>query len=450
MPVTTFPDAKSPAPPWLPWLLALLGLAFDVAAYWPGQMSFDSAYAWWQARGGATTDIAPPMFVLLWRFLEPFSSGPGALFVVHAALFWCGLALLFGAFRPGAAALVVAMGVVAFAPVPLLLRGHVWTDVGLFSALTFATGALATTCLRGRRAWLFAVVPVLLYATALRHNALPAVLPFAVAVAVMAVRDAPPSRWRMPVCALALVIALVAMTHAINATVQRRVPLWPMLAQWDLAALSIATDRMLLPHFMIGPGLDVPELAGAFREWSTTPMLQNTRHGMRDPLSDDFSAQQLTELRDAWLDAIADSPRAWLAHRWRLTRALFGSHAADWPRELVYVDDEVGYRDNPPVQRNDGALHRGLMRAAASLIATPLLAAWPYLVLGLIALAAEWRRGRSSRLAIVGGLVASAWLYALPLPFITASAELRYLGWPCVASVLAACCAWLMPRLSSH
>ena len=24
-------------------------------------------------------------------------------------------------------------------------------------------------------------------------------------------------------------------------------------------------------------------------------------------------------------------PHAWLAHRWRLTRALFGTHAPDWP-----------------------------------------------------------------------------------------------------------------------
>jgi hypothetical protein len=34
-------------------------------------------------------------------------------------------------------------------------------------------------------------------------------------------------------------------------------------------------------------------------------------------------------------------------------------------------------------------------------------------------------------------LLASAWLYALPLLVAAGSAETRYLGWPCVASVLA-------------
>jgi hypothetical protein len=64
----------------LPWLLAAGGLAFDVAAWWPGQMSFDSAYAWWQARGGTSSDIVPPGFMLAWRACLAISDGPGALF----------------------------------------------------------------------------------------------------------------------------------------------------------------------------------------------------------------------------------------------------------------------------------------------------------------------------------------------------------------------------------
>jgi hypothetical protein len=27
----------------VPWLIAIAGFSFDVAAFWPGQMSFDSA-----------------------------------------------------------------------------------------------------------------------------------------------------------------------------------------------------------------------------------------------------------------------------------------------------------------------------------------------------------------------------------------------------------------------
>ena len=432
---------------WLPWLVALAGLAFDIAAYWPGQMSFDSAYAWWQARGGATTDITPPIFVRVWRICDALLSGPGLIFALHLILFWSGLALLADALRFGAKRTCALMLVAAFAPVPWLLRGHVWTDVGLFSALLFVTGVLAHVHATGRRAMLLVALPALFYAAAVRHNALPAVLPFVLWMTWLASRSpsSPPRVPRVVLATIALCAVFVAGAALINSRVERRVPLWPATAEWDLAAISIASDEMLLPDFMIGPGLDIPELAEAFREWSMTPMLQNTRHGMRDPFMDDFTPEQLSTLRSTWLGAIRAHPQAWLAHHARQARALLGVHDPSWPRELLYVDDEFQYRDNPRIARNDSALHKALMRGAAALSTTPLLAGWPYLLLGLAALPAAWRR--RGELSGVSALVllASAWLYVMPL-IVLVPAELRYLGWSCLASVLAAAIAWLARR----
>src|SRR5262249_52481278 len=138
----------------LPWLVAIAGFAFDIAAYWPGQMSFDSAYAWWQARGGATTDIAPPMLIFVWRVCDALVEGPRLVFALHLALFWSGLGLLVGALRLDRWRTLAMMLVVAFAPVPWLLRGHVWTDVGLFSAVLFAVGAMARAQATDGRGWL--------------------------------------------------------------------------------------------------------------------------------------------------------------------------------------------------------------------------------------------------------------------------------------------------------
>ena len=143
----------------VPWLIAIAGFAFDIAAYWPGQMSFDSAYAWWQARGGETTDIAPPMLIFVWRICDAWLEGPGLVFALHLALFWSGLALLAGALRAGLVRTAALMLIAACAPVPWLLRGHVWTDVALFSALLFAVGALACAQATRRRRWIFAALP---------------------------------------------------------------------------------------------------------------------------------------------------------------------------------------------------------------------------------------------------------------------------------------------------
>ncbi|MFI4971007.1 MAG: hypothetical protein ACHP7D_12450 [Lysobacterales bacterium] len=444
------PTAPSPrnAPRWLPWLVVLAGFALDIAAYWPGQMSFDSAYAWWQARGGETTNITPPLIVFVWRACDALLSGPGLIFALHLLMFWSGLALLARAARLGAWRTLALVLCAAFAPVPWLLRGHVWTDVGLLSALAFAAGALAFAQATRHRRWLVVALPALFYATAIRFNAAPAVLPFALWAAWLAFGKTPTgASRRLPIMAAAAILwlGLIGAAMTVDAQVQRRVPLWTVVATWDLAALSIASNQMLLPAFMTGPGLDVPELAAASRDWSVTPLLQGTRHGVRDPFMGEWSPAELRALRAAWFEAIRAHPRAWSAHVWRRAGALLGTHDPAWPRELLYVDDEVRYRDNPPIRRNQSLLHRILMRGAAALSETPLLAAWPYLLLGLTAVPRARQRWHVNADPLALALLASAALYLLPLPLLV-PAELRYLGWPCLACLLAFAWCRFAPR----
>jgi hypothetical protein len=281
----------------------------------------------------------------------------------------------------------------------------------------------------------------LFYAGAVRLNALPAVLPFAIWIAWLITR----SRMRVALVAAAVFIGSAGFAAIVNAEVDRRVSLWTATAEWDLAAISVATGEMLLPPFMIGPGLTTDELSRVFRHWSNVPMLLNTTHGMRDPFIEDYTREQLATLRAAWIDAIRAHPREWFAHKWHQAVALLDVRDADWPRELVYVDDEVQYRDNPPVARNRSTLHVALMTVAERLRTTRVLAGWPYLAIGLVALPFAWRRRREPCGMIALIALASAWLYLVPmLPLVPA--ELRYLGWPCVASVLAAALVAFVPR----
>jgi len=424
----------------LPWLLAACGLAFDVVAWWPGQMSFDSAYAWWQARGGTGSDIVPPGFTNAWRITQWFSDGPQALFAFHLALFWAGLALLAHSLLRSRAAIVALMLLVGGAPLTMLLRGHVWTDVALFSALTFASGLLAgTTAGAAQRGRLALALLALLYANAMRHNALPAIVPLVGWWAWLAsAASGRVSRRRVAAVALAVLVLAFGCNRWMAARVGPHIPLWPVTAEYDLAALSVAGDRMLLPDFMVGHGLAIAELAENLREWSSLPLLTGTRHGLRAPLVAPYlSADELSRLRAAWLGAIVAAPRDWLVHRWRVMRALLGTHAADWPVELVYVDAEYAFRDNPPIAPNGGALHASLIDWARTHVASASLAAWPYLALGLLAAPLAWlqRRQRCARVALL--LLASAWLYLLPLYALAPSAEVRYVAWPCVASLAA-------------
>lgn len=404
-------------------------------------MSFDAAYTWWQARGNATTDITPPAFVHLWRLTGAAIQGPAGPFLFHLCLFWAGLALLVRAFALRVFAMVAVMALAAFTPLPWILRAHTWTDVGLYCALVCAAGGIACADVRGQRRWLLLVIPALAYAGLVRHLALLAVLPFALAVAWLALRTTQlpgATRWlAMGGIAAAQLVVVWGTAWLLAAQVDRRVPLWPMVAQYDIAAVSIATNRMLLPDFMLMRPLDVASLATAFQIWSPTAMLARYPDRLRDPISVPYTPEQLAALRRTWLDTVRDEPAAWLAHRWRYTRALFGTQQRGWPSELVFVDAQVAYRDNPSLQGNRTRLHAALMRGARQLLHTPALAAWPYLLLGLAAAPLAWRRRHAALGRLAACLLASAWLYALPHVLVGVAAEVRYLAWPCVASLLA-------------
>ncbi|MEO8459370.1 MAG: hypothetical protein ABI451_02475 [Dokdonella sp.] len=406
-------------------------------------MSFDSAYAWWQVRNGLSTDVTSPTMILLWRACDSIIAGPGLLFTFHLALFWAGLALVFAALLGPIPVRIGIPLLVALTPVPLVLRAHVWTDAGMTVALVCAVGGLAQWHATHDRRWLALIWPSLFYALAMRLNALPATLPLFAWMAYLFCRDTPRAmlRWhpiaRVAVASVAIVVVSSAGVFTINRTAPEHVPLWPSLLQWDVAAVSIATGSMLLPATTVGDGLTVAELAQAFRPWSNTPMLQNTTHGIRDALGP-WSQDELDALRDAWIAAVTEYPLHYFRHRLRVTLALFGTHAPDWPKELTYVDRETSYQDNPPIAPNRSGLHRTVMGWAVGAIATPWFAAWPYLLVGLVAAPFAFRQRHQLSGPIACLLLASAWLHALPLIVLAPAAELRYLLWSCLASLLAA------------
>jgi hypothetical protein len=176
-------------------------------------------------------------------------------------------------------------------------------------------------------------------------------------------------------------------------------------------------------------------------------VLTRTRNGIRDPITPGWTPAEVTELRRAWLGACLAHPREYLAHRLEITAAVFGTHPRDWPDALKFVAAPVQVRDNPPVSQNTTALHGWIIRTAERLRDTPVFAAWPYLVVGLVAAPVAWRRRDRLTAHVALILIASAALYALPLVFLAPSAELRYLLWPCVASLVAGVIAFARAEL---
>jgi hypothetical protein len=433
-------------------VLALLALAIFLGyagCFYPGAMSPDSADAWWMARSGPSNNVHGVGLMWLWRATDPIAPGPGPIFLIQLALFWSATLSMALALHARLLWRVTFLMVAAGAPVCFVMFSHVWSDVAMMAALAAATAALLRYRDRARWPWLAAASLLLLWSLTLRHNALPAVLPLLAYAGYLwnlqqSGNPAFSSCARLAACASAAAILLLA-GMALDRDVDRRIDALPTLSLWDLAAISLKTGSILLPPDTHGPGLTLDDLRQAFEAYSNVSLFTQTRAGIREPFLDPADPLN-AEIRAAWFSAMFDHPQAYFSHRWRLTRALFGTHRSEWPRELVYFDGETAYKTNPAVSPNTTAAHGFWMRAFEAGRSTLALAAWPYLVLALIAGVVAWRRRHAADAKAALSVLASGLLYAAPLPLIAPSAELRYLGWTCLSALLGAALAFTAPR----
>ena len=124
-------DADRPA--WSAWLAGAVGLALTLWLFFPGYMSWDSAYQWWQVRHGIVDPIFPPVMGGIWRVTEWLSPGPGGYFLYQATLYW----LAFAAFAaslsvPAWGRVLIVLGILILGTLVGILVGQ-FVRVSLFS-----------------------------------------------------------------------------------------------------------------------------------------------------------------------------------------------------------------------------------------------------------------------------------------------------------------------------
>ncbi|WP_139224845.1 hypothetical protein [Dokdonella immobilis] len=420
-------------------LAAVVGFACALTVLYPGQYPFDSAYQLWQARHGIYSNITPVPMIGLWSLLLHVFGNPASLLCLNLALFWAGLGLCFQALPARAWVKVSGVLLTGLNPLALVQMAHLLSDAHMTALLALGAGLLVQSLRTGSRMAILAACLLLVYAGTIRQNALVAIVPFGPLV-LMALKP----RWRMGTAAV-LVSMIIAgtVTLATGMTLDRmlateRRDLWPMLALWDLAAISVATGELLLPPFTHGAGLDVEELreTGAFNPVSVTSLFSSSRSGVNNGFIEPYSAEQRWTIAKAWWKAIADHPFAYLSHRGRTASLLFGRQSGQAPHGIAYYQARTDYRDNPPLPAAWFANAQGrLYRLADQLSSTWLFSALPLVLLNAGAFWLAWRRRGGAEGAFAAGISASALLYAASFLPLAPSAELRYLTWPIIAAL---------------
>jgi len=433
--------ARAPAGAHFAHLFPLACFALTIATFYPGHLSFDSNYQFWQARTGNYANLSPVAMAWAWSKVHALWPGSGGLFVLHLALWWGGVwAIACALFaRPGAR--IAATAFVALATPALLILSHLWTDAALIACLAAAGALLVVADVRRARWPLAFALPLMLYAGLVRHNALPALAPLVVWAGVAFVRArAPDARASRPVLALAVVaflaVVVVSARAVDRALVPQPVSAFGVVQLFDLAAISIDTNEMLLPAFVRPPDYTLERARERFRRYTAVPLFA-LPGDLVDGTSPPFSDAELADLRRAWLAAIRDHPRAWLEHRAKVALEVFGRYRKDKPVYLAYVVEAPPFRDNPPVVLNHTSAHRLAIAWYDRAIGWWIYAPATWIVLAVACLPLAWRRRETPAGRCALALAASGLLYVAPLPLIAPSAELRYSGWLFAAASLA-------------
>ena len=312
----------------LPWGVAALAAATLFVLFAPGWFTFDTAHQWWMARTGQLDSTHPAVMVRLWQAGRTLLPDPQGFFALQLGLVWSGLAFVATALplrTPWRLAVLLGIGLW---PAFVALQPQVWKDLWMVGALLWAVGALLREQARPAWRWRGLALWMLALATAFRFNALTGVLPLwawlAWRLARVPVRPASgadagvhATRWRVAaaVLSLPLLLGLAALPDRLGSV--RHVTVWPIMALWDLAAVSIETGRMAIPAAFLKPGATVDDLARDFNPTVNVPSF--TTGTIRFHYELDVPAEDLATLREAWITLPLREPRAWARHRLRLS-----------------------------------------------------------------------------------------------------------------------------------
>lgn len=418
-------------------VLAVIGWLLTLCVFWPGWMSFDSSAQYAQVLSGAYDDVHPPLMAAIWSLTDRWMPGPGGLFALHALAFWLGLVCVLSMYLRGWRLGLAALMIGSWPPIALMV-GHVWKDIGMVAALLLALAAALRWRHYAGRGWWLAAFLGLAVAAAYRHNALAACLP----LMLLMFRRAEGQRRLVPVLqfVLAAGVLLVLPSLLSRALTDEHKQAWPAVAIFDIAAVSIATNQQRVPIEISAADLSVEDLRQHFKPWANPSVFETGK--IRLSFFVPYGPRESNAVARAWFDAIREQPRAWLAHRWRLSKYLLFGPPAEAPRELAIVPMMLmPATATVQVQAADNAIVAAYVRFADRFWHTSVFWAAPYLALSLLIAIIAWRRA-PRRWTPTLVLALSAWANALPLALISGSAEARYLLWTQVATLIAL--AWLL------
>lgn len=424
---------------------AVLGvLAFGLTVYMctPGYMGPDSRSQFQQARNFYFTDDHPVLMALIWHYLDRVVPGPLGMLMFTNALVWAGLSALFWVLPGPLGWRALGFVLIGFWPPGFSTLPIVYKDSLMHGAMLVAIAAAIPQTRRALVARLALGAVCLLLAVGVRHNGAAAVWPF-LALPFMRIPIVARLRPWLRLCvgsAAALVLAF-AMTRSVDRALEplsHPTEFWQTVPVYDLAGMSVQAGKLLVDPetrvFAHRQGLKQIQRQFRLDFGGTLYRCPSPRPRCVPLFRYSSDPDELGQLSQNWLSAIAEHPGAYLAHRWALTRAMLTVNTSGkelyWTSTAPHGEFAAQYS---PTRRLLWVLN--LMERHIGFVA---FSPWVYVVLGFLllpwALLRYLREGEPLPMAFLF----SGGAYLVSNLVGASSTTYRYCVWTMMCTLLAA------------
>jgi hypothetical protein len=442
--------------------LAVLATLFAGAVCrisWPGFLSFDGMYALRQARTGIETGGYPPMVSYLWVLCDHIVPGQGGMFVVQNALVFFGVAALGRALDAGGFRILIAMLMVALAPVTLGPMLVVWKDVAFGGLMALAYAVTLRYVEFGSRSTLAPALVLLALASSFRLNGVAAAAPALAAIAWTAC-DAPTpwsrastapvgpqGRRRRQLAGSMLFLLLLAATFgfvALSAT--WRLPDFKRIAMatgnagtqvHDLIGISLCTGRNLVPPSLYSGEMTPERLRQLYH-----PEHAQLSLGASPLLDESALAANARLVGERALEARIEDPWCYLRHRARVFLYTLGANSGS----VFYLTQADVFPGESGTQMKPTRL---TVRAVTYILENEksvFARSFVFALLALMALVAAVRGAHRSRAWKATLPMAGACTYLIGSFFVLPGADARYNFWANLVFMVTFCA--VLPGIS--
>lgn len=423
----------------LPWLTALAGIGATLLLFYPGYLSWDSAYQWWQARHASYNTVHPPLIAMIWRLCELVLPGPGGMFALQISLLWASYAAVASSLQRPVWQQCLLVLVLGFWPPLFGLSLHIWKDIWSMLAFAWATAFLLKDLRQPSRTYRGLALFALVAACAFRHNAITGALPFLFWIAYRENigRTIPLSLTRTVALTFLLAASVLGLSKLpdLDPRVQRSSDVLSAVILWDASAVSLAENQLIIPPELTRGNPTLVDLKTHFSDYSAATIYESGK--ILNSLEFSYTEAQSQAFSELTWSLPRKHARPYLQHRLRLTELLLGLDQAALPNSQVLMPVHTPFSDNPPILVTPSKPRILVQNRLAMWIDTPWFAGWIYLSLALLACLAIFIKRRTAGINLSITVAASSLAYTLPLGIVSGSAEFRYLAWPVLASLIA-------------